>query len=199
MFKFWTFFFFFITFKIVFILSLSQPGLLIDPLCLCVKKKLVGLTGLCITTWQQWPTYVIHSMFCLFISLTDRFFCLLKLCWQGNYSEMGREAKEAEFTSLLLRDSVLEFNREFTMGQNLGSENFTSWSGGVVTAVWLNGENIFVCFLKISTCEEWYRRAILVASIFWALHLYFRCLSPTKYSENGTGVPKAAKDSLLFM
>lgn len=126
------------------------------PLC---KKKSWLDSQVC--AWQKWPTYVIHSMFCLFISLTDRFFCLLMLCWQGNYSEMGREAKEAEFTSLLLRDSVLEFNREFTTGQNLGSENFTSWSGGVVTAVWLNGENIFVCFLKISTWEQWYRCAIL--------------------------------------
>lgn len=88
---------------------------------------------------------------------------------------------------------------EFTTGQNLGSEKFTSSNACVVTVIFLHGKNISL-FLNV------FNKRIMIQHLFFELHctdivvcIYFGSLPLKRQSENGTGVLEAALDSLLFM
>lgn len=114
-----------------------SPGLHIDPLPLCKKCPAGESVFVCAATadiWEIEHVIYVHQIVC------SKF--LLKGGKKTGREGIGRKVLEIIF--LLFRESVFEFIREFTTGQNLGSVKLTSSCACVVSAVWLHEKNIFL-------------------------------------------------------
>lgn len=115
-----------------------SPGLLIDPLPLCKKCPAVKLA-----------VFVdVRTNGSTGLHMGNTVWCVRSLAWLTFSCDCLKFCLRAELISLLFREIVCEFTREFTTGQNLGSEKFTSSSACVVTAVCLHGKTFLNVFNK---------------------------------------------------